>query len=297
MSMNDRNNRSHQAVGTYSNPESAMAAAMPDGARERGIAPAVWATLTTSIYVGAAPDSVLAVWDYCHARRLDPLKRPAHIVPMRVTVDGRDVWRDVIMPGIYELRTTAMRTGEYVGQDDPEFGPAGPVQGLSGAAPEWCRVTVYRWQHGERRAYPHIAYFAEECARKSGGEVNSMWTRRPRGQLAKVAEAGALRKAFPEELGGVQAAEELEGKAVTIDAEPERERSKAAPPSSDALALGPGGQEYGRDELLQLAAAAAGEDDLAYLSTLVNQIRDPRTKIQIGNKLADAARRVAGARA
>jgi hypothetical protein len=42
-----------------------------------------------------------------------------------------------------------------------------------------------------------------------------MWARRPRGQLAKVAEANALRIAFPEEAGAEYTAEEMEGQAAT----------------------------------------------------------------------------------
>jgi hypothetical protein len=39
-----------------------------------------------------------------------------------------------------------------------------------------------------------------------------MWEKRPYGQLAKCAEAQALRKAFPEILGGMVTSEEMEGK-------------------------------------------------------------------------------------
>jgi hypothetical protein len=39
--------------------------------------------------------------------------------------------------------------------------------------------------------------------RKQNGEVNRMWSTNPAGQLHKCAEALALRKAFPDEMGGI----------------------------------------------------------------------------------------------
>jgi len=56
---------------------------------------------------------------------------------------GDLVYRDVVMPGIYEYRTTAQRTGEYLGHSPYEYGPVSEYKKVS--APEWCSVTMYRW--------------------------------------------------------------------------------------------------------------------------------------------------------
>ena len=182
---------------------------------ERDIDTAVWTTLQNSVFPGAKDESILLAVDYCKARKLDILKKPCHIVPMQGTLSGqrdsngydKKIWRDVIMPGIYEQRITAFRTGQMAGQDEPVFGNTVAFKGID--APEWCRVTVYRFINGERCAFSHTEYFSEACATTKEGKLNSMWSKRPRGQLAKCAEAGALRKAFPDELGGVITADEV----------------------------------------------------------------------------------------
>lgn len=195
---------------------------------ERNIDTAVWTTLQNSVFPGAKDESILLAVDYCKARKLDILKKPCHIVPMSVTdaKTGNKNWRDVIMPGIYEQRITAFRTGQMAGQDEPVFGDTVTFRGIE--APEWCRVTVYRFINNERCAFSHTEYFSEACATTKEGKPNSMWSKRPRGQLAKCAEAGALRKAFPDELGGVITADE-------VNEEPINQHSAATPDSGTTV--------------------------------------------------------------
>lgn len=193
-------------------------ATIPDCINSRNIDPATFSALSNSIFPGAMPESIALAWDYCMARKLDPMKKPCHIVPMNVknAKTGNYEWRDVIMPGIAEIRITADRTGKYAGQDAPVFGPF--VEMVFGkqthVVPDWCSVTVYRWMNDERVPFTHTEYFEEAANTMKDGSLNSMWTKRKRGQLAKCAEAGALRKAFPEESGGMIVAEEAEDQAM-----------------------------------------------------------------------------------
>ena len=58
--------------------------------------------------------------DYCKARKLDILKKPVHIVPMWSTSLGREV--ETVWPSINEIQTTASRTGQWAGMDEPKWG-------------------------------------------------------------------------------------------------------------------------------------------------------------------------------
>jgi phage recombination protein Bet len=178
----------------------------------RGIDPMLWNAIGASIFPGASDESKLMAIDYCKSRNLDIMKKPCHIVPMNVkdAKTGQYSWRDIIMPGIAEIRITADRTGKYAGQDAPIFGPMVEMDfGKSTyTVPEFCTVTVYRIINGERVSFSHTEFFEEAANTTKDGALNSMWSKRKRGQLSKCAEAGALRKAFPEESGGIIAAEE-----------------------------------------------------------------------------------------
>lgn len=176
--------------------------------------------LQSSLYPGANLDSIKMVLGYCKAASLDPMRKPVHIVPMWDSKAGQ--MRDVIMPGIGLYRTDASRTGECAGVSEPEFGPdtTETIGGQSITFPLWCRVTVSRrLASGETATFTAREFWKENYAVKGGKEKsvapNAMWTKRPYGQIAKCAEAQALRKAFPE-VGSAPTADEMEGKTIDM---------------------------------------------------------------------------------
>jgi phage recombination protein Bet len=164
------------------------------------------------------------VWDYCVARKLDPLKKPCHIVPMEVKVGNGYEWRDVVLPGIYEHRTTAQRTGQYLGHSKAVYGPELEVRGVK--APEWCEMTMYRWNavSGQRVEFPVTVFFREVVATNREGKPNARWSKAPIQMLTKCTEAAGLREAFPDEIGGEPTAEEMDGQrafdATVVEAAP-----------------------------------------------------------------------------
>jgi phage recombination protein Bet len=203
---------------------------LPEPVRRRGINEAQWRPLKTSLYPGAKSESVLMVIDYCAARHLDPLKKPCHIVPMEVKVGDKYEWRDVVLPGIYELRTTAQRTGLYLGHSEVELGEEIDVKGVK--APEWASMTMYRWNEVAkmRAEFPVEVFFTEVCATKRDGSLNARWSKAPAQMLKKCLEAAGLREAFPDEIGGEHTEEELDGQRA-IDLEP----SAPPPPRPDGF--------------------------------------------------------------
>jgi phage recombination protein Bet len=176
------------------------------------------AVLENSLYPGAGTTSIALVINYCRAAGLDPMQKPVHIVPIWDAKAGR--MRDVVMPGIGLYRTQAARSGGYAGVTEPEYGPdvSEKVGGQDITYPAWCKVTVKRrLPSGDIVEFTATERWKENYAIKGGKEKsqapNAMWSRRPYAQIAKCAEAQALRKAFPE-FGAAATAEEMEGRAM-----------------------------------------------------------------------------------
>lgn len=193
-----------------------------------------WRVLCDQTFPSARdPLAIMLALRYCAKRNLDVYKKVVHVVPVWSTALNRMV--EGIWPGIAELRTTASRTGVYGGIDLPKFGPmikhefvqrieADERDPRSQAKeikkeveyPEYVDVTVYKMVGGQRCPFHARVYWMETYA--TAGRYtdmpNSMWMKRPRGQLEKCGEAAALRRGFPEEIGGELSSDEMYGKVI-----------------------------------------------------------------------------------
>ncbi|WP_222423906.1 phage recombination protein Bet [Yersinia frederiksenii] len=182
-----------------------------------------WNALKNSIYPGAKDDSVIMAVSYCRARQLDPLMKPVHLVPMSVkdALTGKYEMRDVVMPGVGLYRIQADRSGNYAGAQEPEFGPdlTQTFNGIEITFPQWCKYTLSKLMpNGTIVEFSAKEYWLENYA-TAGRDTqapNAMWKKRPYGQLAKCAEAQALRKGWPE-IGQQPTAEEMEGKSLDVN--------------------------------------------------------------------------------
>lgn len=284
--------------------------------------------LTDQIFPGARTvEAISMALAYCKQRNLDIFKRPVHIVPMWSSSLRRMV--ETVWPGIAEIRTTATRTGAYAGIDDTEFGPMVKgefVQTIEDEFrqpkdikriveyPEWAKVVVYRLVGGQRFAFHATVFWMEAYATTGRGSVtpNEMWSKRARGQLEKCAEAAALRRAFPEELGGEFAAEEMAGRTLTDDSieyaviperapaprPPKKPAVTTQPNPKNAAEAQPGSDAGGRpaasdapftvdhDALDRQDDAELAEDQIYFadLREAMNQAMDPVTVEEVWNK-------------
>lgn len=147
----------------------------------------------------------------CQRTGLDPFTRQIYLIGRYDKRVGRDVYRS--QTGIDGYRVVAHRAARREGvglsyADTVWCGPDGVWREvwLWDKPPLAAKITVFR----DGLPFPAIATLAEYAARWPNGELKDMWKRMPANQLAKCAEALALRKAFPHDLAGVYTAEEME---------------------------------------------------------------------------------------
>lgn len=143
----------------------------------------------------------------CERTGLDPLARQIYaqyrtdsrtqqeVMAIQATIDG--------------FRVVAERSGVYLGGDQPQWcGADGLWQDvwLDESKPHAARVTVHKAVAGMVGDTTVVAHWKEYAPT---GAAAQMWTKMPALMLAKVAEALALRRAFPMVLSGIYSAEEM----------------------------------------------------------------------------------------
>ena len=144
---------------------------------------------------------------------LDPFARQIHMLERRTKNKRTQQWETkyTIQTGIDGYRLIARRAvdeaDETLEYDDVlwcgEDGKWSDVW-LAEAPPAAAKVTVYR----DGKKFSAVARFSEYVQTKDG-ERTGMWRSMPAGQIAKCAEALALRKAFPQDLSGIYTDDEM----------------------------------------------------------------------------------------
>ncbi len=167
--------------------------------------------------VELAPRAVIAKFMHtCSRTGLDPLARQIYCIGR--FSQGQVEWS--IQTAIDGFRVIAERSQKYAGQAAPEWliqnGEWVPVfvKSLHGDHPLAARVSVYRDDWADDKPAVGIATWDEYAQKKRDGKLTAMWEQRGPGQLAKCAEALALRKAFPQDLSGIFTDDEMQNQPV-----------------------------------------------------------------------------------
>jgi len=168
------------------------------------------ALLKRTVAAGTTNDQFELFLMQCRRTGLDPFARQIYCVLRR---DGDSPEKKMsIQTSIDGHRLIAERTGHYAGQLGPEWcGEDGQWKDvwLEQKAPTAARVFVMRDDFKE--PLKGVALWKAYAVKLPNGSLNNFWSKMPEHMLAKVAEALALRRAFPQELSGLYTDDEMDG--------------------------------------------------------------------------------------
>jgi phage recombination protein Bet len=218
--------------------------------------------LKRTIAYGATDDEFELFVGTCKRLRLDPFARQVYFLKRRTydknANDGRGGYVEIgrTETSIDGYRLVAERTGEYRGQIPAEWADVSidehtgdvnirwfPVWPYTDRTPYAARVGVVRadfaqplYEIARYDAYVQLKEVWQNNQATGRFEPNAMWSKRGPEQLAKCAEALALRKAFPNELSGVWTSEEMDQSENPENARSESQPRPASPPRRETRA-------------------------------------------------------------
>jgi phage recombination protein Bet len=159
---------------------------------------------------GNVTDQEVAMFlNLCRFQHLNPFLKEAYLIKF-----GNQP--ATIVTGKEAITKRAMRNAKYAGQQagivifhhesgELEYRPGALLMKDEQLIGGWAKVYV----KGYDVPIEAVVSFDEYVGRKSDGSVNGQWEKKPATMIRKVALVQALREAFPEDLGGMYASEEV----------------------------------------------------------------------------------------
>lgn len=238
-------------------------------------------TIKRTVALGTSDVEFRLFIEMCKSSGLDPFRKQIYAI-----VRGNKM---TVQVGIDGLRAIAARSGEYEGQIGPFWcGEDGVWRDcwLASKPPAAAKVGVLR--RGFKEPLWAVARFASYAQ-------ENLWKRMPEVMIAKVAEALALRKAFPESTSGLYEPSELDQADQQPNPPPQRPPS-TPPPAMHEGGLGSAIWSGFQAELTQAQSltdiqtigkrikAAAGKMTLTQVGTLRELTKERQKAIKAGEK-------------
>lgn len=170
--------------------------------------------LKNTVCKGATNSEFQLFLHVCQRTGLDPFIKQIHAVkrPERQK-DGTYRESMTIQVGIDGYRSIAERTGRYAPSKEPSYQYDKDGRIFSSTAYLKKQTSDGTWHEVSA-----TAFYTEYVQKTKEGKATRFWDQMPHGQLAKCAEALALRKAFPMELSGIYTREEMAQSEVVEEA-------------------------------------------------------------------------------
>jgi|SRR5262245_8191112 len=168
------------------------------------------AVIKATLCQDATPAEMQLFFYDCQRRGVHPLDKLIHFTKRR--------GKYTPVTSIDFFRSRAGDTGEHMGTEDAILD-----YGINPDVPILATVRVYRNVQGQKCAFTASARMREYMPEAPN---DFMWRKMPSTMLSKCAEALALRKAFPQQLGGLYTVDEM---AQDADPGAPAKSKKAAP--------------------------------------------------------------------